>query len=718
VSSAPIPAALARHPRPAQWLGFGPDGTLWVKSGKVELGQGLHATLAAVVAEELDWPLERVRVAPLDTATHPDEGVTSGSLSVQDSGQALRVVAAAVRERLRAAAAARLGVATIDLRCRDGRLQSADGRCVDPPSLADEVLARPLDDADARPKRATQHRLLGRPLPRPELDAIFAGTAHFIHDLAPAGLLHGRVLHAPNRGDRPQDARAALAAARALPGVVDVRQDGALFGVLAARPAQAEAALATLRAGVAWTPAPAPEHDPADPLGLLAAPAETRVVAEHGSPGRASRRLRARYTKPWLAHASIGLACALARWSPEGRALEVWTHSQGPFNLRRDLALAFALPEPAVTVRHVPGAGCYGHNGADDVAFDAAWLARAVPGRPVRVLWSRADELARAPLGPAMVVELEAGLDDQGRIIDWTHELWSPGHSNRPGRSATPALLGNAERAHGAELPAAIDMPLAVGGGAERNAIPGYALPAWRVVAHRVASPWRSSALRSLGAYANVYAAESFIDEIARATGRDPLALRLEGLAHDPRGRAVLEAAARRAGWSTRRPFAEGVGHGLGYARYKNHGAWCAVVAEVQAGATLAVRRLTIAVDVGAALHPDGVVAQIEGGAIQATSWTLLEAVRSDPDAPGRVGCRSWEQYPILRFSDVPAIDVTVLPSSEPPLGAGEAALGPTAAAIANALADALGVRVRDLPLTPDRIVAAIDAADATDPAP
>ena len=390
--------------------------------------------------------------------------------------------------------------------------------------------------------------------------------------------------------------------------------------------------------------------------------------------------------------------------------MHVWSHSQGIFNLRRDLALAFALPIEAVRVQHVEGAGCYGHNGADDVAFDAAWLARRAPGHPVRVLWSRADELSLSPFGPAMLVEIEADLDASGQVLHWKHQVWSPGHSHRPGRAATPGLLGSWQTDAPFEAPPAINMPLAVGGGAERNAVPGYEFPAWQVLSHLVQAPLpRSSALRSLGAFGNVFAAESFVDELAHARGEDPLAWRRRHLTHDARGLAVLELAAVRARWGAH-PRAEGVGRGLGFARYKGTGAWCCVVAEVEAGALLHVRRLTIAVDVGLTVNPDGVAAQIEGGAVQATSWALKEAVRFDAQ---RITSDAWERYPMLRFSEVPTVDVHIVASAAPSLGAGEAALGPSVAAIGNALFDALGVRVRDLPLTPQRIIAAMDEGAA-----
>jgi len=299
-------------------------------------------------------------------------------------------------------------------------------------------------------------------------------------------------------------------------------------------------------------------------------------------------------------------------------------------------------------------------------------------------------------------MELRAGLDAQGCIVDWQHEVWSPGHSRRPGRDASPALLGAWQVAKPHPVPPSIDMPLARGGGAERNGVPGYDFASLSVRCHSVVTARRSSALRSLGAFGNVFAAESFIDEIAHATATDPLALRRRHLQHDARGLAVLEAAAAQAGWSGPLP-SDGCGHGIGYARYKGTGAWCAVVAEVHAAEVLRVLRLTIAVDVGLAVNPDGVIAQIEGGAIQATSWTLKESAKA-----AQAG---WSDYPILRFSEVPEVEVVLMPSDAPSLGAGEASIGPTAAAIANALFDALGVRVRDLPLTPRNIIAAMDSA-------
>ncbi len=673
--------SLQAAPRLDQWLRFEADGSVTVLSGKVEIGQGILTALAQVVADELGLPLARVRTSATRTGSHPDEGVTSGSLSLQHSGAALRQVCREVRA-LRAAH----GGGYLDLQASGALARAATGQALPAP----------------------QRGVVGRPVPRLDIPDKLAGHFRYLHDLAPEGLLHGRVLRPPHPGCTLRSAD--LDAVRALPGVLQVVQDGRQFGLLAATGAQADAAWRRLEAAVHWaTPEALP--DPADLRGWLQrGPHETTVVAERAAPagppgGAEVRTLQAAYARPFVAHAAMGPSAALAHWQA-GR-LQVWSHTQGPYNLRRDLALAFGLPEDAVVVQHAQGPGCYGHNGADDVAWDAAWLARLVPGRPVRLQWTRAQEFTEAPFGPAGLAQLEAGLDAQGRIVRWSHVLWSPGHSSRPGRAPTPTLLGSWHTAQPFPVLPAMNVGAAMGGGADRNAVPGYAIPALRVVAHRVLDPAvRASALRSLGALLNVFAAEGFMDELAQAAGDDPLAFRLRHL-DDARGRAVLERAAARAGWAPGRAGGEGQGWGLGYARYKGTGGWCAVVAQVEVAERVRVCRLVVEADLGLVVNPDGAAAQLEGGAIQATSVALLEAVQFDRQG---ITSRDWESYPIMRFSDVPAIDVGLADSTEPSLGAGEASFGPTVAAIGNAVAQALGVRVRELPLTPQRIRAAIEA--------
>ena len=695
------PGSLEKNPRLSQWLRFERDGTVSVFSGKVEIGQGILTALAQVAAEELGVAPERIRMVAADTSLSPDEGVTSGSLSIQDSGAALRRACAHARALLLGRAAERLGVAHENLHVDDGAVHAA-GRTTDFWQCADEGLFdRDVEESVPRGARG-KFRGVGESHPRLDLPDKIAGRPRFIQDMVLPGMLHGRVV-------RPLYGFAGLASldeagAKVMPGVVAVVRDGSFVGVLAEREDAAVAAQRALRSAATWTDAPPLPRDIHAWLRKNAV--DHRVISEKSDAqvnAREARTLSASYSKPYISHASIGPSCALALF--EAGRLNVWSHSQGIFNLRRDLALALELPEEAVVVRHAEGAGCYGHNGADDVAMDAALLARAAGSRPVRVQWMRDDEFCWAPCGPAMALDLKASLDADGNVVAWQHELWSNGHSSRPGRSDAPALLAAWHLARPHERPAAINMPLPAGA-ADRNAIPLYDFPNQRVVNHYVREmPLRTSALRSLGAYANVFAIESFMDELAHAAGSDPVAFRLRHL-RDSRARTVLETAAARARWSAWTPR-EGRGHGVGFAKYKNLGAYCAVVAEVEVSHEVRVRRLVIAVDVGLVINPDGVKNQIEGGAIQSTSWTLREEMKLGERGAASAG---WEDYPILKFSEVPPVEIELIDRPDlASVGAGEAAQGPTAAAIANAVENALGVRVRELPLTPERIVAAIE---------
>lgn len=692
-----IPPSLQANPRLGDWLRILPTGVVEVHSGKVELGQGVLTALAQIAAEELDVDVDRVRMIAAATGTSPDEGYTAGSMSIQFSGAALRVVGAEARAIYLAAAAGRWHVAKDALVVADGTISAPDGRTTTYWELADDSLLDRPATGDVEPKAAGDYRVVGTSVPRFDLPDKLAPRARFAHDLTFDGLLYGRVVRPPSRGATLLgiDTEPVLA----LPGMVTVVVDGNFVGVIAEREEVAVRAADDLRADTKWDEHPTLPDEDKLPAFLVSAPAETTVVAESGEP-RPGTKHEATYHRPFLAHGSMGPSSATAVF--DGGRLRVWSHSQGPYVLRRELAKAFDMAEERIAVHHVEGAGCYGHNGADDVAMDAALLATATPGRPVQVVWSRADELGWAPFGPAAVVRVAADVDAHGDVLSWQHEIWGNSHVSRPGATPGIGLLAASHREGGQEIESGPEVPPERGGGATRNAVPGYAFPHHRVVNHRLSvMPLRTSAMRALGAFLNVYAIESFMDELAEAAGRDPVEYRLAHLA-DPRARAVVEAAARRADWTR----SDSVGHGIGYARYKNTAAYCAVVAEVEATAEVRVRRLTIAVDAGLVINPDGAANQIEGGAIQATSWTIRERVRFDSSD---VTSTDWESYPILRFSEVPAVDVELLPGNgNPALGVGEAAQGPTAAAIGNALYDALGVRVRDLPLTPENIVAAM----------
>ncbi len=704
---APLPGSLNGNRRLDAWLRIDPDGTVTIFTGKIELGQGIGTALSQIAADELDVDLKRIDVVYGDTARTPNEGQTAGSLSVEQSGTALRFACAEAREILLAAAAGKLGASVADLRVSDGTITGPTGAQVTYWDLAANAHLAREATATAKPKPAAEHRHVGQSVPRRDIPRKFTGGAAYVQDVRLPGMLFGRVVRPPSPGAVLLSADEARV--RSLPGVVALVRDGSFLAVAAAREEQAIRAREVLKQSARWK-----ETESLPPSGealyrdLMArsAPAETVTDKTATRAAAPAKRLEAVYTRPYQAHASIGPSCAVAQWQ-DGQ-LTVWTHSQGVFPLRGDLAKAFGIEAKDIRCIHAEGAGCYGHNGADDVALDAALLARATGGRPVKLQWTREDEFMWEPYGSAMVMKLAGALDAQGNVVEWSHEVWSHPHSTRPGSSAGVNLLAARHLATpSAPVPPA-DVPQPAGG-SDRNAIPLYDFGRVKVVKHYVAeAPLRTSALRTLGGYANVFALESFVDELAGAAGADPVDFRLRHL-RDPRARAVLEAAALRAGGTTLARAEGGRGRGVGFARYKNLACYCAVVADVavdRATGRVRVVRAVAAVDAGQIVNPDGVINQIEGGIIQSTSWTLKESVRFDRT---RVTTRSWADYPIVRFDEVPQVDVVLLNRpGERFLGVGEGAQGPAAAAIANAIARATGRRLRALPFTPERVKQAL----------
>ena len=698
-----LPPSLKANPKLSSWVAFSRDGHVSVSPGKVEIGQGIVTALAQIAADELDVNISRVRMVRASTSFSPNEGVTSGSLSIQNSGRALRHAAAEIRQIFLKAAAERLGVTPEVLTIRDGVITGPGNASTSYWELADEISLDRDATAGVAAKSPDQRILAGHSVARLDIPDKVFGRPRFIHDTQLAGMLHGRVL-------RSELSHATLfeldgERARKMEGVVAIVRDGNFAGVVCETETNVELALAELRKGAKWSMRERLPDENALAAWQKVQPAETTVIASKkaASPPAKTRTITRQYTRPHIAHGSIAPSCAIAQW--DGDHLRVWTHSQGVYNLRSDLALVFRLPKDHITVEHIEGAGCYGHNAADDVALDAALLAKATDGRPVRVQWSRADEMSHAPFGAAMTIEVGADLDASGEIVNWRHAIWSNGHTARPGRGEQPTLLAATELAAPFPRAIALNPPHATGGGADRNSIPLYDFPSWQIESHRLTTmPIRTSALRTLGAQGNVFAIESFVDELASERGEDPLAFRLRHLS-DRRAREVIETVAAKTKWKPAKR--EGTGYGIGFARYKETGAYCAVIAEVEGAEDIAVRRLTIAVDVGEAINPDGLINQIEGGAIQATSWVLKERVRFDTT---RITSNSWTDYPILRFSEAPEVTVEVLSRPEiEPVGAGEAAHAPVTAAIANAVFDALGVRVRDLPITRERLIAAME---------
>lgn len=719
---ASLPGSLHTNRRLSQWIDLRTPQVVRVHTGKVELGQGILTALRLLAAEELDVALEQVHICRANTAQGPDEGVTSGSLSIQDSGGALRHACAEIRGMALARAAVKFGLTQASsITVVNGQLQDASGRTLgDYWNLLDPVDLDIEFQGLHAPKRPDQRRLLGqKDVLRVDLSDKVLGHARFIQDMKLPGMRHGRVLRAPLL--KAQLVQFPAPETLHLPDGVRYWRDGQFVAVVADREHDAETAATRIGQALVWQGGDALPDGHALPEFLRQSEHQTTVPVERGDttwlerPAPQGQRFHAEYFKSYLAHASIGPSCAVARWT--GQQLEVWTHSQGIHNLRDDIVLALSQHETPVakqdiTIHHVEGSGCYGHNGADDVAFDAVLMALACPNQPVRVLWSRSDELIHSPLGAAQLVALDAQVDETGTLTHWQHALWANGYSSRPGRATTPTLLAASQRQSGSPLPLPINPPFATGGGADRNAEPGYALPHLKVINNRLMTmPLRTSAMRGLGAYANVFAIESFMDEMAHSLGQSPLAFRKKHM-QDERALTVLDTVvARSAWWGQRDHEAEGIGHGMAWARYKNTGAWCAVLARVQMTQEVRVLNLDLAVDVGMVVDLDGVINQIEGGAIQSTSWTLKEQVTF---ADQRVTSEDWISYPVLRFSEVPQVTVHVVDRPDAaPLGAGEAAQGPVAAALANALFDALGVRVRQLPLSPDNILKAIHGDDA-----
>jgi len=697
-----LPGSLKTTPFLDAWIRVDADGRITVFTGKAELGQGIKTALLQVAAEELGVPPGAITLVTPDTARTPNEGVTAGSHSMQDSGTAILNAAANVRQRLTQAAAARWGLSPDGLATSgDGRIKAPDGRAVGYGELA-SGLSLHVEAQPGVPRRAGPHRSLGQDLPRVDIPAKLTGGMAYVQDQRLPGMLHARVVRGPSEGTELSAIDAAALAA--LPGVQLVR-NGRFAALVAEREWAAVQALQRLQQA-AWrrTAPPIPTDDPY--AAIQAAPSQDEVIFEAKGPAApAARTVRARYTKPWLMHGAIGPSCAVAHF--QDGAMTVWTHTQGVYPLKKALAELLKLPSENVRCIHMEGSGCYGHNGADDVAADAALAAMAVPGRPVRLQWMREQEHGWEPLGTAMVVEAEASLDAAGRIAAWRYDVWSPSHNGRP--AGAGGLLAGLEvdPPFQPQVPRPIPMPE---GGGDRNAVPIYQVPAGRVTSHFIAqSPVRVSALRSLGGYMNVFSIESLMDELARAGGADPVAFRLAHLA-DPRAGDVVRLCAERFGWETRPRGGGRRGCGFAFARYKNLAAYCAVALEVEVEhetGAIAVRRAVSAVDAGEAVNPGGIRNQIEGAIVQALSWTGIEQVAFD--AAHRTSF-DWSAYPIARFKDVPgSVEVHVLDRPGLPfLGAGEAGQGPAGAALANALADATGLRMRDLPLSPDRVKAGL----------
>ena len=696
-----LPLSIQNNRRMEKWIRFEPDRTVRLAVGKVELGQGNVTALAQIAADELDVDLARISVLSGDTNDAPDEGQTTGSQSIEVSGRSVRLVSAELRARVLERLALRLNCSPAELSVEDGVFRRGDA-----PTGHDywnfsstEDFSRDIEGT-ASPKPHSAYRYVGKPVPRRDLPGKIAG-AGFVHDMVRPDMLHARILRQPCRGAQLASLDEA-ALRRAERGEFRIVRVGNFVAFVGSDEMVVQRAATAAPQHAKWENPPQIAASQQEAASLVGQSSNDRLLGDPLPTGELPNVVSASYSRPYVAHASMAPSCALAEYR-DGH-LSVWSHTQGVYPLRTALSHVLGIAEDAITVRHAHGAGCYGHNGADDVAVDAAVIAMQVPDHCIRVQWRREEEFGFEPVGPAMHITIRAALDDAGRPVDWTGEIWSPTHVQRP--SSGGNLLTHEALPTPPPDPRPTDPPEANGGGGTRNAFPLYDLAAKRVLHHLVLrAPVRTSALRGLGALPNVFAIECFMDELAERAGVDPVEYRLS-LLSDPRARRLLENLAQRCKWAARGAAGSGRGLGLGWARYKNRAAYAAVAVDVEVDQEVRLRRIWCAADAGLVINPDGARNQLEGGIVQAASMVLKEQVRMEGEG---ITSLDWDGYPILRFSEVPEIETEIIDApDQPTLGMGECTFGPTAAAIGNAVAHALGARIREMPFTRERIAAAL----------
>jgi nicotinate dehydrogenase subunit B len=726
----PLSGALVSTPGLDSWIRINRDETITVFTGKVELGQHIKTSLAMIAAEELGVNLDRILMVTGDTAQTPNEGYTAGSMSMETSGNAIRHASAEVKQILLSKAVEALNSSITNATVEDGTITDAiSGQSV----TYWELFGGKSFDADVMEegylKNPDDYQIVGKPLYRSDLVAKAVGEPCFIHDLNLKGMVHGRIVRPPNY----QSKLVAIdeEALREIQGVIKLVRDGSFLAVIAEREEQAVQAMRKLRETAEWeSDSNLPSQGSLfDSMRRQAHEAylivDGRAVEdsppEIDPPANAAKTVKASYYRPYHMHASLGPSAAVAQLM--GGKLTVWSHNQGPFPLRAAIAHVLGMESDDVRVIHMDGPGCYGHNGADDAALDAAILARANPGSPVSVKWMREDENAWEPYGPSMIMDVQASLSKEGDIVDWNYDVWCSRASGRP-RSDREGGSGLLASWHLEKPFKQLSSPpqKAPGLGSSRNADPLYRLPKKRIVNHLLPdSPLRTSSQRGLGAYGNIFAIESFMDELARAADIDPVEFRLRHLT-DERACAVIEKAAEMADWESgiktkgldREPGLDR-GTGLGFLRYKNNASYVAAIVELRVNRSagkIFLGKGIIACDAGQVVNPDGVANQLEGAFLQSASWTLNEQVNYDEQG---ITSLDWRSYPILRFRDAPKIDIELINRPDQPyLGVGEGAMGPISAAIANAVYDAVGVRLRQIPFTPDKVKEALLKNDPT----
>jgi len=715
------------------WIAISADGGVTAYTGKCELGQGLFTAQMQLIAEELSVPFDRVKLIQCDTALTPDQGTTSGAQShpTNFNQENLALAGATAREALFERASKRLGVSIDRLVGKDGviSIQANPGKRMSYGELVGGRTFAMALNPKAKRKQATEWTILGKSRRRVEFPAMVAGQFEYVHNVRVPGMLHGQVVRPPAVGATL--VRVDESSVQGFPGVVKAVAKKNFVGVVAEKPWQALQAAENLK--VTWAPGSGLPGQQSfhEYLRNQKPTRDTLVVNSKDVDEKlagAARVVKATYLYPYQMHGSVGSSCAVADVRP-GKAT-IWSATQGVYPLRSSMALVLGLAPENVHVIFKMGSGCYGCNGADTVSYDAALLSQAV-GKPVRVQLTRQDEMAWENYGTAFVIDQCAGLDADGNILTWDHESWVPTLGGRPGESnpgnvVTGFLAGFRPVAFAARTPA----PLPIEFANNSNAAPSYVtgcvgkecggtgiVASQRVLTHSVRSPFWTGPLRSPSRLQNTFAHESFMDEIAAQVMVDPVEYRLRHL-RDPRLIEVVKSAAREANWTARSSpqpnvarTGVAVGRGISCVLYEGDNGYCSMVAEVEVNrdsGAIAVRRLVIAADCGPISNPDGLRNQLEGAALHGVSRTLLEEMTWDDQ---KVTSIDWSTYqPLGLDADVPKIETVLInQSSGNAMGAGETAVTVAAAAIANAVFDATGARLRQIPFTPERVKAALD---------
>ena len=709
--------SITKHPNLDQWISITDNGFVTILSGKVDIGQRISTALSLIAAEELNVDYSRVAVMPAITGNAPDEGITSGSNSMEESGNAVRAAAATARHHLLNLAADALEAPLDTLEIEDGVIAArGTNRSISYADLMGDKKFNIPVDPDIGVKAPSDYSVIGTHVVPRSMEKLVTGESYFIHDWRVMGMQHARVIRPPHYQAKLRTLNDAVVKRLDDEGITVVR-DGSFLAVAGGEEYAVLKAAERLNNAADWDKGVGLEAQDVferlrtnerESLPVVdGSPRKEPVPPLAAPPASAAHTVQATYEKPYIMHGSIGPSAAMASF--DDGELTVHSHSQGIYVLRAALAEALGLEMDKVLIIHVPGAGCYGHNGADDVALDAALVARALPGKSVLLKWTRDDEHAWEPYGSAMSMSLQGSVDETGKVVAWSHESYSDTYGMRPRAGdggAGPARLLATRFLTEPVAPFHPSPTMGRHAGIHRNLDPIYEFPNKRLVKNLVRDlPLRTSALRTLGAFGNIFAIESFMDELADAADVDALDFRLDHLG-DPRAKEVLQAAADKIGWG-KTDLAPGFGQGIAFAQYKNIQCYAAVAVELEVNdaAKVKLHRVAVAADAGQVVDPAGLTAQMEGGFLQAASWTLYEAVTFDRDG---ITSRDWDSYPILRFDNIPAINTILMDRpGEPYRGAGEAAAGPTAGAIANAIHRATGLRLRRIPFTPDAIRAA-----------